>query len=48
MLLEQYQRRSKLTPGSTITIETLDNARRQSGNSSRQPSAGDCLATPLL
>ena len=30
MLLEQYQRRSKLTPGSTITIENLDNARRQS------------------
>jgi multidrug resistance efflux pump len=30
MLLEQYQRRSKLTPGSTITIEDLNNARRQS------------------
>jgi multidrug resistance efflux pump len=30
MLLEQYQRRSKLSPGYTITIENLDNARRQS------------------
>src|SRR6266702_2057145 len=30
MLLEQFQRRSKLSPGSTITIENLDNARRQS------------------
>jgi multidrug resistance efflux pump len=30
MLLEQYQRRSKLSPGSTITIEDLNNARRQS------------------
>ena len=30
MLLEQYQRRSKLTPGYTITVENLDNARRQS------------------
>jgi RND family efflux transporter MFP subunit len=30
MLLEQYQRRSKLSPGNTITIENLDNARRQS------------------
>jgi multidrug resistance efflux pump len=30
MLLDQYQRRSKLTAGSTITIENLDNARRQS------------------
>jgi multidrug resistance efflux pump len=30
MLLEQYQRRSKLAPGTTITIENLDNARRQS------------------
>jgi RND family efflux transporter MFP subunit len=30
MLLEQYQRRSKLSPGSTITIEDLSNARRQS------------------
>jgi multidrug resistance efflux pump len=30
MLLEQYQRRSKLAPGYTITIENLDNARRQS------------------
>jgi RND family efflux transporter MFP subunit len=30
MLLEQYQRRSKLTPGDTITAENLDNARRQS------------------
>src|SRR6266481_4115033 len=30
MALEQYQRRSKLTLGSTITVENLDNARRQS------------------
>src|SRR5712672_2265890 len=30
MALEQYQRRSKLSPGDTITIENLDNARRQS------------------
>jgi multidrug resistance efflux pump len=30
MLLEQYERRSKLSPGNTITIENLDNARRQS------------------
>jgi multidrug resistance efflux pump len=30
MALEQYQRRSKLTAGFSITIENLDNARRQS------------------
>jgi multidrug resistance efflux pump len=30
MLLEQYQRRLKLSPGYTITVENLDNARRQS------------------
>ena len=30
MLHEQYQRRSKLSPGQTITVENLDNARRQS------------------
>jgi multidrug resistance efflux pump len=30
MLLDQYQRRSKLTPGYTITIENLDTAHRQS------------------
>jgi multidrug resistance efflux pump len=30
MLLEQYERRSKLSPGNTIAIENLDNARRQS------------------
>jgi multidrug resistance efflux pump len=30
MALEQYQRRSKLSLGSTITVENLDNARRQS------------------
>jgi multidrug resistance efflux pump len=30
MLLDQYQRRSKLTPGYTVTVENLDNARRQS------------------
>jgi RND family efflux transporter MFP subunit len=30
MLQAQYERRSQLTPGSSITIETLDNARRQS------------------
>src|SRR6266545_857857 len=30
MALEQYQRRSQLSPGVTITIENLDNARRQS------------------
>ena len=30
MLLDQYQRRLKLTPGVTITVENLDNARRQS------------------
>ena len=30
MLLEQYQRRSKLTAGNSISIEDLDNAHRQS------------------
>jgi len=30
MLREQYERRSKLTPGYSVTVETLDNARRQS------------------
>jgi multidrug resistance efflux pump len=30
MLLEQYERRSKLSPGYSVTVETLDNARRQS------------------
>jgi len=30
MLRDQYQRRSKLSPGDTITVENLDNARRQS------------------
>jgi multidrug resistance efflux pump len=30
VLLEQYQRRSKLTPGASITVENLDNARHQS------------------
>ena len=30
MAREQYERRSKLSPGNTITIENLDNARRQS------------------
>jgi multidrug resistance efflux pump len=30
MALEQFQRRSKLSPGYTITVENLDNARRQS------------------
>ena len=30
MLLDQYQRRSKLSPGYTITVENLDIARRQS------------------
>src|SRR5262249_21478958 len=30
MLVDQYQRRSKLAPGYTITIEDLNNARRQS------------------
>jgi multidrug resistance efflux pump len=30
MLLDQYQRRSKLTPGDTVTVENLDIARRQS------------------
>ena len=30
MLLDQYQRRSKLSPGLTITLEALDDARRQS------------------
>jgi RND family efflux transporter MFP subunit len=30
MLLEQYQRRAKLSPGYSVTVETLDNARRQS------------------
>jgi multidrug resistance efflux pump len=30
MALEQYQRRAKLSPGVTVTIENLDNARRQS------------------
>jgi multidrug resistance efflux pump len=30
MVLDQYQRRSKLTPGYTISAEALDNARRQS------------------
>ena len=30
MLLDQYQRRLKLEPGYSITVEALDNARRQS------------------
>jgi multidrug resistance efflux pump len=30
MALDQYERRSKLSPGYTITVENLDNARRQS------------------
>jgi multidrug resistance efflux pump len=30
MLLEQYERRSKLSPGYSITVENLDNALRQS------------------
>jgi multidrug resistance efflux pump len=30
MALEQFQRRSKLSPGYTITVENLDNAHRQS------------------
>ena len=30
MALEQYQRRSKLSPGNTITIEDLGNSHRQS------------------
>jgi multidrug resistance efflux pump len=30
MLREQYERRTKLTPGYSVTVETLDNARRQS------------------
>jgi multidrug resistance efflux pump len=30
MALEQNQRRSKLSPGFSITMENLDNARRQS------------------
>jgi RND family efflux transporter MFP subunit len=30
MIREQYERRSKLSPGSTIAIEELSNARRQS------------------
>ena len=30
MLLDQYQRRSKLSPGLTIALEALENARRQS------------------
>jgi multidrug resistance efflux pump len=30
MALEQYQRRSKLSPGITVTVENLDIARRQS------------------
>ena len=29
MLLDQYERRSKLEPGYSITVEALDNARRQ-------------------
>src|SRR5262249_26279547 len=30
MLVEQFKRRSKLSPGNTITLEDLDNSRRQS------------------
>jgi len=30
MVLAQYQRRSKLSPGYSVTVEDLDNARRQS------------------
>src|SRR6266705_4624468 len=30
MLPEQYERRSKLSPGYSVTVENLDNARRQS------------------
>jgi multidrug resistance efflux pump len=34
MLLDQYQRRSKLSPGLAISLEALDNARRQSETAS--------------
>ncbi len=34
MALEQYERRSKLAPGYTVAVETLDNARRQSETAS--------------
>ena len=44
MLLDQYERRSKLSPGYTITVENLDNARRQSETSGRQLPAGECFA----
>src|SRR3954468_10185561 len=30
MMLDQYQRRSKLSPGVTVTVENLNNAHRQS------------------
>src|SRR5712675_2393059 len=36
MLLDQYQRRSKLSLGYTITVENLDNARRQSETAAAQ------------
>src|SRR5439155_14306192 len=42
MLREQYERRSKLSPGYTITVENLDNARRQSESAAasyQQPTA---------
>jgi multidrug resistance efflux pump len=42
MLLDQYRRRSKLTPGFAISIENLDNA--TVGSCSRQLPAGDCFA----
>src|SRR5712692_10115839 len=36
MLLDQYQRRLKLAPGYTVTVENLDTARRQSETASAQ------------
>src|SRR4051812_37934095 len=51
MIREQYERRSKLSPGSTITIEDLSNARRQSetapANFQQSPAARDTAALNL-
>src|SRR5262249_6150427 len=41
MALEQFQRRSKLSPGYTITVENIDNARRQSESAAAVLQKGD-------
>jgi hypothetical protein len=44
LFIIDQERRLKLAPGYTITVENLDTARRQSGNSGRQLPAGNGFA----